>query len=124
MGVLTHISSSLVFPLKQGTKTQESGNIVTVNVPYLLMAFFVGLGAGLFYFGGLWWTVRRLPSARQPALFTFGSFFVRTGLSLAAFYFASGGRWERILVSLLGFIIVRGFLVRRMRSSPAKVTAN
>jgi hypothetical protein len=51
MGVLTHIFSSLVFPLKQGTKTQESGNIVTVNVPYLLLAFFAGLGAGLFYFG-------------------------------------------------------------------------
>ena len=124
MGVITHVSSSLVFPLKQGTKTQESGNIVTVNVPYLLTAFFAGLGAGLFYFGGLWWTVRRMPRVRQPALLTVGSFFVRTGLSLAAFYFVSGGHWERILVSLLGFIIVRGFLVRRMRSSPAKGTTD
>ena len=95
-----------------------------ITVPYVLMAFFVGMGAGLFYFGGLWWTVRRLPSARQPALLTLGSFLVRTGLSLAAFYFASGGHWERILASLLGFIIVRVFLVRRMRSSPAKTTTN
>jgi F1F0 ATPase subunit 2 len=95
-----------------------------ISVPYLLVAFFVGMGAGVFYFGGLWWTVRRLPSARQPALLTLGSFFVRTGLSLAAFYFASGGQWQRILASLLGFIIVRVFLVRRMRSSPAKVTTN
>jgi F1F0 ATPase subunit 2 len=95
-----------------------------VSVPYLLVAFFVGMGAGLLYFGGLWWTVRRLPTARQPALLTLGSFFVRTGLSLAAFYFASGGQWQRILASLLGFIIVRVFLVRRMRSSPAKVTTN
>ena len=95
-----------------------------ISVPYVLMAFFVGMGAGVFYFGGLWWTVRRLPSARQSALLTLGSFFVRTGLSLAAFYFASGGQWQRILVSLLGFIIVRVFLVRRIRSSPAKVTIN
>ena len=95
-----------------------------ISVPYLLVAFFVGMGAGVFYFGGLWWTVRRLPSARQPALLTLGSFFVRTGLSLAAFYFASGGQWQRILASLLGFIIVRVFLVRRIRSSPAKVTTN
>ena len=124
MGVLTRISSSLVFPLKQGTKSQESGDIVTVNVPYLLMAFFVGVGAGLFYFGGLWWTVRRLPSARHPAFLTFGSFLLRTGVSLVGFYFASGGHWQRILASLLGFIIVRVFLVRRMRSSPAKVTTN
>ena len=95
-----------------------------ISVPYLLVAFFVGMGAGLLYFGGLWWTVRRLPTARQPALLTLGSFFVRTGLSLAAFYFASGGQWQRILVSLLGFIIVRVFLVRRIRSAPAKVTTN
>ena len=95
-----------------------------ISVPHLLLAFFVGMGAGLLYFGGLWWTVRRLPTARQPALLTLGSFFVRTGLSLAAFYFASGGQWQRILASLLGFIIVRVFLVRRMRSSPAKVTTN
>jgi len=95
-----------------------------ISVPYLLVAFFVGVGAGLFYFGGLWWTVRRLPSARHPALLTFGSFLLRTGVSLVAFYFASGGHWQRILASLLGFIIVRVFLVRRMRSSPAKTTTN
>jgi F1F0 ATPase subunit 2 len=95
-----------------------------ISVPYLFVAFFVGMGAGVFYFGGLWWTVRRLPSARQPALLTFGSFLARTGLSLVAFYFASGGHWQRILASLLGFIIVRVFLVRRIRSAPAKVTTN
>jgi F1F0 ATPase subunit 2 len=95
-----------------------------INLFYVLMAFFVGMGAGLFYFGGLWWTVRRLPSARQPALLTLGSFLLRTGLSLIAFCFASGGHWEGILASLLGFIIVRVFLVRRIRSSPAKVTTN
>ena len=97
---------------------------VMISVPYVLVAFFAGMGAGLFYFGGLWWTVRRLPTARQPALLTFGSFLVRTGVSLVAFYFASGGHWQRILASLLGFIIVRVFLVRRIRSSPAKVTTN
>ncbi len=95
-----------------------------ISVPYLLVAFFVGMGAGVFYFGGLWWTVRRLPSARHPALLTLGSFLVRTGVSLVAFYFASGGHWQRILASLLGFIIVRVFLVRRIRSSPAKVTTD
>jgi F1F0 ATPase subunit 2 len=95
-----------------------------ISVPHLLLAFFVGMGAGLLYFGGLWWTVRRLPTARQPALLTLGSFLVRTGVSLVAFYFASGGQWQRILASLLGFIIVRVFLVRRIRCSPAKVTTN
>ncbi len=92
------------------------------NVLYLLMAFFVGMGTGIVYFGGLWWTVRQLPFARQPALLTLVSFLVRTGISLTAFYLASGGRWERILISLLGFMIMRGFLVRRVRLASTRVS--
>jgi F1F0 ATPase subunit 2 len=84
----------------------------------------VGMGAGVVYFGGLWWTVRQLPLVRQPALLTLGSFFVRTGISLTAFYLASGGHWERILISLLGFIIVRGLLVRRVRPVSTRISAN
>jgi len=97
---------------------------VTIKVLYLLMAFLVGMGAGVVYFGGLWWTVRQLPLVRQPALLTLGSFFVRTGISLTAFYLASGGRWERILISLLGFMIMRGLLVRRVRPVSTRISAN
>jgi F1F0 ATPase subunit 2 len=98
--------------------------MVITNVLHLLMAFLVGMGTGVVYFGGLWWTVRRLALVRQPALLTLGSFFVRTGISLTAFYLASGGRWERILISLLGFMIMRGLLVRRMRPASTRVSAN
>jgi len=97
---------------------------VTTSVLYLAMAFLVGMGAGIVYFGGLWWTVRQLPFVRQPALLTMGSFLVRTGISLTAFYLASGGRWERILISLLGFMIMRGFLVRRVRPASTRVSEN
>jgi F1F0 ATPase subunit 2 len=97
---------------------------VITNVLYLLVAFVVGMGAGIVYFGGLWWTVLRLPLVRQPALLTLGSFFVRTGISLSAFYLASGGHWERILASLLGFIVMRGLLVRRVRTASTRVSAN
>jgi F1F0 ATPase subunit 2 len=97
---------------------------VTTNVLYLAMAFLVGMGAGIVYFGGLWWTVRQLPFVRQPALLTIGSFLVRTGISLTAFYLASEGHWERILISLLGFIIIRGLLVRRIQHSSTRISAN
>ena len=97
---------------------------MTTSVLYLAMAFLVGMGAGIVYFGGLWWTVRQLPFVRQPALLTMGSFLVRTGISLTAFYLASGGRWERILISLLGFMIMRGFLVRRVRPASTRVSEN
>jgi len=88
------------------------------------MAFLVGMGTGIVYFGGLWWTVRQLPFVRQPGLLTMGSFLVRTGISLTAFYLASEGHWERILISLLGFIIIRGFLVRRIQHLSTRISAN
>ena len=97
---------------------------MTTNVLYLAMAFLVGMGAGIVYFGGLWWTVRQLPFVRQPALLTMGSFLLRTGISLTAFYLASEGHWERILISLLGFIILRGFLVRRIQQPSTRISAN
>jgi len=97
---------------------------VTTNVLYLAMAFLVGMGTGIVYFGGLWWTVRQLPFVRQPALLTIGSFLVRTGISLTAFYLASEGHWERILISLLGFIIIRGLLVRRIQYPSTRISAN
>jgi F1F0 ATPase subunit 2 len=97
---------------------------VTMRVLYLAMAFLVGMGTGIVYFGGLWWTVRQLPFVRQPALLTMGSFLVRTGISLTAFYLASEGHWERILISLLGFIIIRGLLVRQIQHPSKRISAN
>jgi F1F0 ATPase subunit 2 len=97
---------------------------VTTNVLYLAMAFLAGMGTGIVYFGGLWWTVRQLPFVRQPALLTMGSFLVRIGIGLTAFYLASGGHWERILISLLGFIIIRGLLVRRIQHPSTRISAN
>lgn len=81
----------------------------------LLIAFAAGFVLGFYYFGGLWWTIRKLPNARQPALLTIGSFVARTGITLLGLFLASGGRWERILVGLLGFLVARGLLVRRFR---------
>ncbi len=78
----------------------------------LISALVAGTGLGLFYFGGLWLTVRRLPTARRPAFFSLLSFFGRLGVALFGFYLVMGGHWERLLVCLLGFLGVRVILVR------------
>ena len=88
---------------------------MTTGTLHILLAFVVGLGIGLFYFGALWWTVLRLPAAERPGLWAMGSFLVRTFVSLFGFYLFMDGRWERLLVSLLGFLIARAILVRRLR---------
>lgn len=80
----------------------------------LSWALISGIGIGLFYFGGLWWTVKQLPSRRYPWLWTLGSFLVRGGLSVMAFYWITGGRWEQVVMSLGGFLLVRTVMVRRL----------
>ena len=81
----------------------------------LIIAFTAGLLIGSFYFLALWLTVRRLPKARFPAVLTLGSYLVRSAASMVAFYLVMSGCWERLLVSLLGFIIIRSILVRRFQ---------
>ena len=83
------------------------------NLLPLILALVAGIGLGVFYFGGLWLTVRRLPTAQRPALLSLLSFFVRLGVVLFGFYFVMDGRWVRLLVCLLGFLGARVILVRR-----------
>ena len=78
----------------------------------LLFALIGGVATGIFYFGGLWWTVKRLTVPRQPVLWGFGSFLIRAVVSLAAFYMVTGLQWERLAVCLFGFMSVKVVLVR------------
>ena len=87
---------------------------MTADISHLIFAFAVGVIIGVFFFGGLWWTVRRLGTAQRPGLLTLSSFFVRMGFALAALYFL-GGEWERIMVALCGVVVVRMVMVRRLR---------
>ncbi len=84
----------------------------------LVLALIAGLGIGLFYFGGLWLTVRRLPEARQPALLMFGSFLGRTAASMIGIFLVMGGELARLLACLAGIIIARLVLVRRLSPEP------
>lgn len=81
----------------------------------VLLAFAAGLAFGLFFFGGLWLTVRRLPASRCPVLLLLASFAIRTAVAVVGFYFVMGGRWERALACLVGFLIMRFVLTARLR---------
>ncbi|SPE61561.1 F1/F0 ATPase, Methanosarcina type, subunit 2 [Verrucomicrobia bacterium] len=73
----------------------------------LVLAWAVGGGLGSIFFGGLWWTVRKGVSSKQPALWLFGSLLVRMSIALAGFYFVGRGHWERLVLCLLGFVMAR-----------------
>jgi F1F0 ATPase subunit 2 len=68
---------------------------------------------GVFFYGGLWLTVRRLPTTRHPMALTLGSLLLRMALTLAGFFLVTGGRWQNAVASLVGFTAARLFLVNR-----------
>jgi F1F0 ATPase subunit 2 len=81
----------------------------------LLLAFMGGLLLGAFFYGGLWWTVRRGLSSNRPALWFFTSYLLRTGLTLVGLYALAGGHWQRLLVSLIGCLLARFIVMRRSK---------
>lgn len=75
-------------------------------------ALLAGILLGALFFGGLWWTVLKGVSARQPGFWFLASLLLRSGLALAGFYFVSGDSWKRLLACLLGFVIARMIVTR------------
>jgi F1F0 ATPase subunit 2 len=90
-----------------------------MDILYFIVTFIAGMALGLFYFGTLWLTLRYLPKARRPEILTLGGFFVRTAITLFGFYLIMGGRWERLLIAFVGFILARIFITRRLRPGDA-----
>ena len=88
---------------------------MTLDAAGIALAGGAGVLIGLFYFSGLWWTVKKLPFRQKPALWMFGSLLVRLAVVLPAFYLAAGGDWVRFAACLAGFIAARMVLVRRIQ---------
>lgn len=78
----------------------------------LVGVFAVGMVLGIVYFAILWQTVHRLPVASSPVRLLMTSLLIRVGIVLPAFYLIMAGRWERIVVALGGFVVVREILIR------------
>ena len=83
----------------------------------MLFALLEGALLGVFFFTGLWWTVRKLESAKQVALLFLGSMLLRTSVVILGFYFIVGDNWQRLLAGLLGFIIARIIVIRLTRTA-------
>jgi len=82
-----------------------------------LLAALGGVALGLFYFAGLWFTLRRLPGHPHPALWVAGSFILRLAVSLTGFYLILGAdrSLARLGIALLAFLAVRVALTRRLQ---------
>ena len=52
------------------------------SIMMIIFIFFLGILAGYFFFGGLYWTVRKINQVRNPAILFLFSFLIRTALLL------------------------------------------
>ncbi|MCC8986235.1 MAG: ATP synthase subunit I [Candidatus Contendobacter sp.] len=83
----------------------------------LILAGLAGAALGALFFGGLWWTIRKGTSSQRPALWFFGSFLLRTSLTLAGFYEVAGDQWQRLLACLVGFVMARLIILQLTRTA-------
>jgi F1F0 ATPase subunit 2 len=78
-----------------------------VTVVGALAAVALGLALGGAYFGGLWWTLARLPRWRRPGWALAASFAVRGPLLLVALALLARQGVVPLLLALAGFLVAR-----------------
>lgn len=79
---------------------------------HLLSALLEGALLGVFFYSGLWLTVRKIGSSKRVALLFLGSMLLRTSVVMLGFYFILGDNWQHLLAGLLGFVIARIIVTR------------
>ena len=92
-----------------------------IEIINIVLPFIVGLLLGIIFFGGLWFTVKKLTTSKMPALLVMGSFICRIGLVLAGFYFVGLGDWKKLVVCLIGFVVARFAVIRYTKSVDEKI---
>ncbi|MDP4209102.1 MAG: ATP synthase subunit I [Bacteroidota bacterium] len=85
----------------------------------LTLVLIAGILLGTFFFGGLWWTVRKGIVSQHPVIWFFISLMIRMGATLAGFYFIARDHWERAIICLIGFLIARAIITWLTRTSSA-----
>ncbi len=76
------------------------------------IALFVGGLLGVFFFGGLWWTIQKGIESEWVAVWFIGSLLLRVTVVMVGFYFVSQHHWSRFFACMVGFLLTRIVLVR------------
>ncbi len=83
----------------------------------LSLDFIAGLVLGAIFYGGLWWTVRRL-CVKAAGRWLVASFVVRASVALAGFYAVARGTGYGAAACLVGFFVARMVVTRLTRLRP------
>lgn len=72
-----------------------------------MIAFLIGAALGAIYFGGLYFSTRKIAEVKHPALLMVISFILRMGILVGVFFYVSKGGYQDMLLTLLGVILIR-----------------
>ncbi len=86
---------------------------------YLVFALLAGILFGIFFFGGLWWTVQKITGSEKAYLISVTSFVVRTAVVLAGFYFLLMSGSAYLFAALAGFLIARTIITYKLKPGEA-----
>jgi F1F0 ATPase subunit 2 len=78
-------------------------------------AFLGGVLLGVFFFGGLWWTICKGMNASNPAIWFLFSFLARTVVTVAGIYLVAKDHWPKFIGCFLGFMVARSIVKRILR---------
>jgi F1F0 ATPase subunit 2 len=81
---------------------------------YLILSFSAGMALGAFYFLSLWKTLQKVSDAPSPGFMMLKSYLIRTSVVLCGFYLVMDGHWQRAVAALVGFVVMRMILTRRL----------
>jgi len=73
----------------------------------VISSVLTGIALGLFFYGGLWFTVRRLATTPHPVLLTLGGFWIRLLVVLSAFVFLARAGLPCVALAMASFIFGR-----------------
>lgn len=85
-----------------------------MNWLFLIFALLSGAVVSLFYFGGLWLTLRKIAEYKLSYWLVVGSFFIRLAFVLLVFYALLVHHWAYLAVALVSFLMVRQILIARL----------
>lgn len=86
----------------------------------MILAFIAGMALGMFFFGGLWFTVKKAVTSKIPGIWFFISFFLRVGVVLIGFYYISQEGWQSLIICVIGFIIARFVVINLTKTIDKK----
>ncbi|MFC1868946.1 ATP synthase subunit I [Thermodesulfobacteriota bacterium] len=85
-----------------------------IDLAFFLLASLWGFILGLFYFGGLWWTLKVVAQKRRVKSFLLLSFFIRTVIALLGFWIIMRQALLPFLCTFAAFLLVRIIITRKL----------